>query len=795
MKKWFTLFFLLVTTVLGYSQTVRVYGKVTDAKDGKVMEGVAVQLKGTTNGALTDETGYYEVQVEKGAYTLEFSYLGYGKRQVPLAIGDDRERKIDVVMEEEATDLDIMVVTDSKYEKKLGEEVGTMEVLKAQVITQNNARMDEALNKVPGVNMLGKSISIRGGSGFSDATGNRVLGLLDEMPIISPENGSINWPVMPIEALEQVEVIKGSSSAMYGSSALNGVLNFRTVNPKPEMVNKLLINYGLYDQPKNKKWNWWWKRTTIQKDGDTVSRTQHPMFGGVQFLHAKQYGDFGVVVSGSYQQDQGFRQNNDYKRARMFAKFRYTPHKVQGLTVGLNAMFYHENSKDYFSSQGLDSLMYIGVREQTSANGLAVIRARTVIMDPYVNYYDKKQARHSLKFRFYNTMFNSTAGDSTETYQFYADYSYSKKFDKIDLVLTTGFNGFVTHIIGKTFGSIKNKFFSTRDVFGASAYVQVEKKFLKKITISGGMRLEYAKLDTSQVYYPLYLISQANRKVSKKHYLLNSPIVPLFRIGINYQPREGTYIRASFGQGFRYPAIAEKFVRTVRSGAEVYPNPNLKPESGWSAELGIKQGVKVSKWMAYFDLVGFYTQYREMIDFQVLYQVPPDDPQVTFGIPFKAQNVGHARVMGVEASAVASGQIFNIPLNFLVGYSYLYPENLDYNPADPTSTRILKYRIQHSFKADFQIAYKGVTLGASCFYNSFMKEVDNTGIGALVVVKKFRETHNKGDFVLDLRSGYNYKDKLTFNFIVKNVANTEYTLRPALIEAPRNYTFQIGYNF
>lgn len=792
MKKLFTLSLFLVTAMLGYAQTVRVYGKVTDAKDGTPLDGAVVQVKGTSIGATTDETGFYEIQVEKGAYSVEFRYLGYGLRSIPLALADDRDRKIDVVMEETANELDIFVVTDTKYEKKLGEEVGTMEVLKAQVITQNNARMDEALNKVPGVNMLGKSISIRGGSGFSDATGNRVLGLLDEMPIISPENGSINWPVMPIEALEQVEVIKGSSSALYGSSALNGVLNFRTVNPKPVMVNKILINYGFYDQPNNKSWNWWWKSPRIKSNGDTVQRVNHPMFGGIQLLHAKQYGDFGVVLSGSYQQDGGFRQNNDFKRARMFTKLRYTPHKVPTLTVGLNAMFYHETSKDYFASQGIDSLMYIGVREITSANGLNNVRARTILVDPYVNYYDKGEGRHSLKFRLYNTLFNSTAGDSTETFQFYTDYSYSRKFKKIDLVMITGTNMFVTSIAGKTFGSIKSAFPSSRKVFGAAAFIQLEKKFFKKLTVSGGVRLEYAKLDTVQVNYPLWLISRAAKKDSAN--TLTSPVAPLFRIGVNYQPVEGTYIRASFGQGFRYPAIAEKFVRTIRSGAEVYPNPNLQPESGWTAELGVKQGVKVSKWIAYFDAVGFITQYKNMIDFQVNFDYPVDDPPLR-GIPFKAQNVLNARVVGVELSAVANGQIFNIPLNFLVGYSYLVPENLDYDPSDSTSVRILKYRIQHSFKADFQVAYKGATFGASCFYNSFMKEVDKLGVGALKVVNQFRATHNKGDFVLDLRAGYNYKDKFTFNFIAKNVINTEYTLRPGLIEAPRNYAFQVGYNF
>jgi iron complex outermembrane receptor protein len=181
-----------------------------------------------------------------------------------------------------------------------------------------------------------------------------------------------------------------------------------------------------------------------------------------------------------------------------------------------------------------------------------------------------------------------------------------------------------------------------------------------------------------------------------------------------------------------------------------------------------------------------------MIEFQLF---TPDSGVLVNGIPFQAVNVEHARVMGVEVSAIANGKIFGVPLNFLIGYSYLHPENLDYNPDIPNSVKILKYRIQHSAKADVQTNYKGFTVGLSAFYNSFMKNIDEGAIGALKVVKDFRKTHNKGDFVMDIRAGYSYKEKATFMFLVKNILNREYALRPALIEPPRNFTFQVGYNF
>lgn len=792
MSKWLWSCLIVALTFSTQAQTVKIYGTITDEKDNSPLMGVVVVQKGTANGTQSDLDGKYELMVDPGNVTLEFSFLGYTKRNFPLSLLTVKEKELNVLMAVESKELDIVVVTGSKYEKKLSEEVVSMEVLKAQVITQQNARMDEALNKVPGVNMLGKTISIRGGSGFSDATGNRVLGLLDEMPIIGPENGSIMWEMVPIEALEQVEVIKGSSSSLYGSSALNGVLNMRTINPKPEMENHLLINYGFYEQPRQRTWNHWWKKEHVNRSGDTVQRINRPMFGGAQFTHAKQYKRLGVVVTGSYQQDNGFRQNNDVKRARMSTKLRYTPKKMENLTVGLNATFFHQNLKDFFASQGLGKSMYIPTE-------VILMTHRSILMDPYLNYYDKQDNRHSLKFRYFNTMQNATSGDSTNSHQFYYDYSFLKKFDKINLVITTGTNGFYSLISGKTFGDFepdirKIKYFNTRDVINFATFIQAEKKFFNKLTVTGGLRFEFARLSGETVQNRLPFINLlANAGKNKKD--IYSPVTPLFRFGMNYQATEGTYIRASFGQGFRYPAMSEKYVYTIRSGAQVFPNDTLRPENGWSAELGIKQGVKISKWVAYFDLSGFIMQYSDMIEFQVnenFYNIPD---LAIYGIPFQATNISNARIMGTEFSAIANGKIFGVPLNFLVGYSYLDPRNLSYDPTNPNSTKILKYRIQHSAKADIQTTYKGVMLGVSAFYNSFMKEIDNIGVGALRVVRDFRTTHNKGDFVMDVRTGYNYKDKMKFTFICKNIFNREYMLRPALIEAPRNFTFQVGYSF
>jgi len=746
------------------------------------MPGVTVSLKDKPVGTLSDSLGKYELELDRGGHNIVFSYIGYSTQYFPIVL-EEKHRRLDVKMSTEAKDMEIVVVTGSKYEKKLSEEVISTEVLKSSVITQNNASFQEAMNKVPGVNMLDNTISIRGGSGFSDKTSNRVLGLLDDMPIVSPENGSIWWQAMPIEEMEQAEVIKGSASALYGSSAMSGVLNFRTVNPTPEGTDQILLNYGFYGQPSNKTWDWWWHHTYIKHNGDTASRLDRPMFGGAQFLHAKQYGDFGVVLSGAYQHDQGYLEYSDYTLARFGGKLRYTPHKLANLTIGLNVNVFYENLEDFFLMEGNGPLTYVPTQ-------IEVTRTRTVSIDPYLNYYDKKGNRHSLKFRIYNVLFNSTTDDSSLSTKYYVEYSFMRDFKKIDLVITTGVSAFFSNVAGTTFGNLTSPYYNTRTEENAAAYIQAEKKFFHRLTLSGGMRLEYAKLDTSQIYYNFHLINRLAGRDS--NHQIQSPVAPIFRFGLNYQVAEATFLRGSIGQGFRYPTMAEKYVFNVQSGAEVFPNPNLKPESGWTTEVGVKQGLKVSNWMAYFDVAGYMEMYRDLIDFDSY--VPPNNVN-PIGEPLQAVNIEHARILGVELSAIANGKIFGVPLNFLAGYNYDDPVNLSYNPKDPNSTYILKYRIQHSVKADIQANFHGFTFGVSAFYNSFIKNIDNSQLGILQSVIEFRQTHDHGDFVMDLRAGYNYKDKVTFNFICKNILDTEYTLRPGLVEPPRNFTFQVGYKF
>ena len=59
-------------------------------------------------------------------------------------------------------------------------------------------------------------------------------------------------------------------------------------------------------------------------------------------------------------------------------------------------------------------------------------------------------------------------------------------------------------------------------------------------------------------------------------------------------------------------------------------------------------------------------------------------------------------------------------------------------------------------------------------------------------VKDYRNSHHHGDYVIDLRLSYDLNDKVRFSFITKNILNREYSMRPALVEAPRSVQAEVS---
>lgn len=776
----FNLFFIITIT----AQNATLKGKVKD-ENGEELYAVNVVIDAAKGWATqTDFDGNYTLSVPAGKYYVLFSFIGKKQniKEVNLVAGETKILHTNMLNTEE--EIGIVTVTGGKYEKSFGEEIVSMEVLAPSIIENNVAQAEEALNKVPGYTQLGESPSIRGGSGWSSTTSSRVLFLIDGVPQLSPENGGVFMETLPLENLQQVEVIKGASSALYGSAALNGIINFRTAWPTDTVpFRRITTGIGMYqkftsnlikgrndNENRMQNPNWWWD-----------DYNHMPVFINTTYEHRQRFKHLDVVLGAHYRHDQSFRKDNEYDRFRINGKIRHISKKNPGLNFGTAWNFVYQEGGQFFLQSGLDEdvLLPSNPTDPLFKDVRTDYVDRRISISPFLNYFDKKENKHAIRLRYYNNQSTNFGLESIKTNHVYSEYNFTKDFTAIGLTIITGATASYTSASGKTYTD------GDHYAINAGTFIQAEKKFFDKLTLSGGLRIEYNQVDSIKPQNTLGLLS-----LFKKNGDVKSPVKPLFRFGVNYEVIKGTYLRGGFGQGFRVPTINEYFINTKR-GLEVIPNPALLPESGWSAELGVKQGVKVGKWQGFFDVAGFYTFYNDLIDFE---------PAAGFKI--QAQNIDDASIAGFEVSALGQGKLFGYPLQFLVGYSFINPIIRHMSDAKKEARidiygeknyKYLNYRSKHNFKADIEGTVKGFTMGLSGIYVSNMINIPLTrGING---INTFRETHNKGYFLFDARIRYTIKERSNLTFIVKNILNIEYMQRPGIIEAPRNYALQFQHEF
>ncbi|MCJ7718286.1 MAG: TonB-dependent receptor plug domain-containing protein, partial [Anaerolineales bacterium] len=313
MRHLIALIFIIVGSCLFGQEKGVVAGKVSDAKDGESM--IAVNISADRrSGTISDQNGEFSLSLEAGKHSIEFYYVGYeGIKQEVLVLAGETIR-LDIQMTVSSRMLDEVVVSAGKYEQKLSDVTVSLEVIKPhQLSKQNITSLDMILEKTSGISILDGQPSIRGGSGFSYGVGSRVLMLVDDLPMISGDAGDIKWNYLPVENLNQIEIIKGASSVLYGSSALNGAINLRTRFPGNEPQTEVTLYGGTFMNPKRRELIW---------------RDRQAFYAGGSFSHLRKFGNLDLSVGGNYHKDEGYREGDYENRIRGNLALRYRFRKV-----------------------------------------------------------------------------------------------------------------------------------------------------------------------------------------------------------------------------------------------------------------------------------------------------------------------------------------------------------------------------------------------------------------------------------------------------------------------------------
>jgi iron complex outermembrane receptor protein len=372
----------------------------------------------------------------------------------------------------------------------------------------------------------------------------------------------------------------------------------------------------------------------------------------------------------------------------------------------------------------------------------------------------------------------NNTNQSNKSINQYSEYQFQRNFTKQKIILTTGIVGAWTSVDSEILGDT---------IFKANnyaSYLQVDKSF-KKLTLAGGIRYEYVSQMSPENFKGDII---PGGKASDDRWI--------GRIAANYSVSEYSSLRLSLGQGYRYPTLTERFVTTSFGNFSIFANPYLKPETGWSSELGYKQGFALGGFKGYLDIAGFVSEYKDMIEFSFVFSPS------RFG--FQPQNIGNTRISGYEISVAGQANFFGIPITVLGGYTYIDPvyknfdTSADIRNSVSETKNVLKYRSKHQAKIDAEAKYHNFKWGVSLQRVSHVINIDKAFEAVppvsidLFGIGQYRDFNNNGYTLLDSRISFQ-TGSLTITALVNNILNVEYTLRPALIEAPRNIGLRLDY--
>ncbi len=245
MRKFTTLLVLLFFAGLQVAIAQRtITGRVTKTTDGTSLPGVVVAVKGTTSGALTDADGRFSVTVQNNQAVLQFSFIGFNTKEIPVGT----QTIIEVSLDETTVEMGEIVVTAlgiKRESKKIGYSVTSVET--ADLTTNKTINMMESLTgKIAGLNITppaagagaSTQIRLRGQVAFAGAN-NAPLLVINGLPMdqnaqsangygASRDLGDAMTNINP-EDIENMTVLKGATAAaIYGSRAANGAILITT---------------------------------------------------------------------------------------------------------------------------------------------------------------------------------------------------------------------------------------------------------------------------------------------------------------------------------------------------------------------------------------------------------------------------------------------------------------------------------------------------------------------------------------------------------------------------------------
>lgn len=683
-----------------------IIGHVQDAKTNEHLPFINIIVKGTMIGTTTDATGHYMLKdLPVGDIVLEFSFVGYKKWEKKVTTKPNTLIEVNALLEEEAFALDEVVVSATRNETYKKDAPIIVNIASTRLFeTTGSSNLTDAMNFQPG-------LRIENNCGNCGTTQLRINGLegqysqilLDSRPIFSSLAGVYGLEQLPVGMVERVEVIRGGGSALFGSSAIGGVVNIITKEPLRNSV--------------------------------TLTNTTNFFQGGGADINTSLNGSFvtddhkaGIYLFGMLKNRDWYDRNND--------GYSDVP-KINSETVGfrghyrtsdysrLTAEYHHihefRRGGNRFDLPPHEADIAEQLDHKIDGGGL---RFNAYTPD-YKHRWDVfTSAQFITRDSYFGTERNRNAYGKTNDKTFVAGTQYTHEMAHLFFMpaeLTTGIEYNYNDLHDRFIGLNRNLTQTTHTIGG---YFQNEWKNQQFSFLIG------ARLD--------------------KHNLMNSAVFSP-RANIRYSPSEYVGLRASYSSGYRAPQAYNEdlHIEAVAGNLSMIElSPNLKPEYSHSLSASADLYHNFGNIQTNLLVEGFYTMLNDVFTLEKMGQ-RPDGTMI-----WERRNGSGAKVKGINLEGkVALPNVFDLQFGYTIQSSkYNEPERWSDDLAP--QRRMFRAPDHYGYFTSNFIVNKNLTASLFGNYTGSML-VKHTINDETTVVDKEKETPTFWD--MGVKLAYNIK--------------------------------------
>lgn len=702
-----------------------IFGHVLDAANHEHLPFVNVYIKGTTLGTATNDNGHYILEhLPVGTHTVVVSFMGYKTIEQEVTLKANNSIEMNFTLEENTRLMNDVVVSANRYEVNRKEAATIVNVLTPKVFTTTNSvNLAEGLNYQPGLRVENtcqncgvNAVRINGLEGKYSQI------LIDSRPVFSSLAGVYGLEQIPVSMIDRVEVIRGGGSAIFGSSAIGGVVNIITREP---IRNSLDIS------------------NTTQLIGGKSWDNVTSMNAALVSSNRK----VGATIFGMSRDRQGYDHDGDgYTELGL----------LKGSSLGMRAYY-------RFSNQAKLTAEYHAMHEfRRGGDSIHMMPHQTTVAEQAEHYihgggltYD--YIAKNLKTRFsiytslqkvdrntyYGTQYDINAYGTSNDFSWVTGGQFNQSFDRL-LFMPSEFVAGVEYSVNNL-EDIQLAYDRTllQNINIASVFAQNEWKNSKMGFLIG------ARVD--------------------KHNLIDNIVVSP-RANFRYVFMDNLTARLSYSSGYRAPQAFDEDLHIMAVGGEVAIielSPDLKPEysNSFSGSLNWSSNIRGGEFNILAE--GFYTTLNDV------FILKENGTDAQGNILMERTNGSGAYVAGVNVEATYTPIR---DLNMQIGYTfqksrYKEPEVWSENPNIEPQKRMFRTPDHYGFMTVDYTMFDALNIALSGTYTGSMLVQHFAGY-----ISEDVEMTTPNFFDMGIKIAYDYKlsnnNVIQFNGGVKNIFNS-----------------------